>query len=192
MKKALALLAGVLALALGCSKGSIAAGPTPTPFGVTRCHVVWATQAAGASTSSIFTLNGGLNEFEPGPENLSVQGGEALFYSGAVLANDQIESYAALAAATAGSYSVIGEEPGVGTLDITSTGADLLFAADASGTLAGQVGSGGAGSFSGTWSNPLVTGPYTPGTGTVTVNYRGSPLTLGSTVSFAYCTSPVE
>ena len=189
-----ATIAMALVAAFACTSGGPFGGhnsPTGSPTNpqVDTCKIVWwNTAQANVAHQDLFQIDAPLADWVTGTAGYAVNSPVGLVY----LDKDpttQTSIAAAAAICTAGSFDlVLGNATATSASIAFFDGAPQPFYAlnQTNGTIGAYVGTGGAGTFHGVWSDPAGTAPI-PGTGTVTVVWEGTTLTLGQQGSYAIC-----
>lgn len=171
------------------ASGSPSPSPSPTAFAADRCWLTWKTLRPEGTTDAILVDL---------PASLWLAGGTVTYDTPGVTANFLYDSDGTFAGS--GAIGI----PGGGAFEISADGfvpgALVTFSdADAQdftrydpmvGSTTGEiVASGGIGSFTGTWTDPLETDPgsFLEGEGTLAITISGSSLTLGATRAVGQC-----
>src|SRR4051812_44404728 len=184
-----------IAIAAGCSGGGAGAhGPTPTPTATTTplepdsCEIVWiSVDASNPDLHDDYIVDAPIEDWTSGTAlPFTVNGPLAIFFDDYDTGTH--EAYGA-AIATAGTYSLTlgnGTTSG-GTIAFSDAGGKEFFALDQmTGIVGAKVASNGSGSFTGVWTAPESSTPIA-GSGTVTVAWMDSSLSLGTLGRYARC-----
>lgn len=179
-----------VALAAGCASGSADGGnvvtPTPTPFMPTGCQIVWFSDAGAGALVNAWLVQMPVSEWTTGSHVFGTGANDALgslYYH----LDPTFETAEAIGRVTTGSFSL--DVAGLAAGDpvaFADTGAEPIFDV-LSGAPGAVVGTRQNGTFTGVWSDPSPDVPATPGSGSFSVFFDGSSLTLGTKTSYAVC-----
>lgn len=189
-------LGTVVGVGAACSGGGDdddANTPTPSPTAVTPdyCQIAWVNVVPGGDIQDgpfdIYLVDGPLDQWTSGTKNYAVNGLLGVFYNDATSASPGTIAYADAAVTTAGQFTLTlanGTTTGA-TVEHEDDTAQTFFALD-NGQVGAEVGTGGTGDFSGTWSDPDAT-QVTPGSGLIAITWMNTSMQIGVQGSFAKC-----
>lgn len=172
------LFAGLVPVAAACAEES-GDDATPEPFMAARCALYWARENPDGATLDVFALDLPAASWATGPGTYGA--GRRGWFAYAT-PDGSLSAAAGLAVVTAGQFSltVAGTDAGDAVSFVDGTAQALVDARVASNPPA--VGTGGAGSFDGVWSDPGASEAalidWAAGA-TMTVTWLGSSITLG-------------
>ncbi len=156
---------------------------------VTDCQIFWASTGSNAGRYDIYILDMPIENWTSGEKGygLTPTGKERLAYFFDEYDVDSDE-YVARAVTTGGTFSVTTDSTAEGSaVALTDSGGQVFFEMDGDNVIGAQVGSGGAASFEGVWSDPDPDVLPTPGDGQVILVYHGTSLTIGTHTLFGIC-----
>lgn len=171
--------------AVACSddRGDGPAAPTPS------CQVLWATEGEGTGLFDLYLIHMAKEAWgQPGPHEFSMDDGVfGLFFDEF---DESGPSWSGRSVTTGGTFTVSGTGglpvPG-SAFGVTDDGQQRYFALDSEDELGDLQAQGGAGSFTGVWSEEDDAAPE-PGEGTISLTLvNTTALTLGSFVSYGQC-----
>lgn len=171
-------------------------GNTPDPGNPTACQIVWVTRDPPAQTDffDYYVVDAPVGTWATGDHNyfLGDTTGASNVTGAWVDGYDLVaREWAQAALATSGAFTLALDSganphaPGVG-IDFDDATAQEYFLLGSSDELTVGIGDAGTGSFTGEWSNP-GSPDVQEGSGTISIAYLGSDLTLGTDVAFAQC-----
>lgn len=196
----LALLAAVSLFATACPGGGGGdddddddAGTTPVQQDA--CQIVWASaDATLPAVFDFFIVDADKSDWVGGTLDYSVNAPSGFLYNEHVLpsASNPNPVPASAAVTTAGTFQLTvgnGTTTG-GTVTFDDSPGQMFYALQYStGTIGGLVGTGGAMTFTGEWSDPDPDAQLTNGSGLAEILYLDSSLQLGVYGSYAVCYS---
>lgn len=171
-------------------------GNTPNPIVPTRCQIVWVTRDPPDQTDffDYYLVDGLVSTWESGEHGYYVGDATGVTNVTGAWVDDYdlvAREWAQAALATSGVFSLtLGSganphAPGV-AIDFDDATPQEYFLLDSSDVLTLAIGNAGTGSFTGEWSTP-GSPDVQEGSGTISIAYLSSDLTLGLDVAFAQC-----
>lgn len=172
-------------------------GATPEPIDPTGCQMVWVTRDPPEQTDTFdyYVVDAPVGSWESGDESYYVGDptGAANVTGAWVDGYDLVErEWVQAAVATSGVFTLVLSTSGDAALEpgrsvaFDDTTAQSYFLLGSNDELTVSIGDSGTGSFDGEWSIP-GSPDVEEGSGTVSIAYLGSDLTLGVDVAFAQC-----
>jgi len=170
---------------------------TPAPITPTGCQIVWVTRDPPGQTDRFdyYVVDAPVGSWESGDEGYFIGDptGVANVTGAWVDDYDLVDrEWVQAAVATSGVFSLVLGTSGVAALEpglpveFADSVEQAYFLLGSNDELTVSIGDAGTGTFDGEWSTP-GSPDVEEGSGTITIAYLGSDLTLGVDVAFAQC-----